>query len=65
VYGVRPYGTFDTIIQFLARDDNEKLCIVFADHRPARDILEALSEYGEVHNVYAPSYMVQYYAVDA
>jgi hypothetical protein len=64
VFAVMPFGMFDTIIRFQAhplREDGtpntELTTTIAADHRPARDIREALME-GERPIVRAQSWAV-------
>lgn len=49
VTGVRPFGSFDSIIRFDAVvEDTGHAVLIAVDHRPAADLLEALGEQGEV-----------------
>lgn len=57
VTGVRPFGTFDTVIRFDALTQDGERVTVAADHRMARPIREALAR-GEEPEVQAPGWAV-------
>lgn len=45
---VRPFGTWDTIVQFEAETDDGATVIIGVDHRPASELIVALAQDEEI-----------------